>query len=98
MDTFFTLGLLFCVIYTLVRGTQDVVEWLATTRRRWLSARHENRHPWGEFLQARTRAIDWLFSGEGDDSCAGDDAAIARTLSVTAAQVYSIRTRDRRND
>lgn len=52
-------------------------------------------HPWADFLHHRARAIDWLYSGEGDERCKADDTAIARTLSMDTVQVYLIRTRDR---
>jgi len=52
-------------------------------------------HPWADFLHHRARAIDWLFSGEGDPKCKEDDFAIARTLSMDPVQVFLIRSRDR---
>jgi hypothetical protein len=52
-------------------------------------------HPWSDFLHHRARAIDWLYSGEGNEACKGNDGAIAGTLSMDPTQVYLIRTRDR---
>jgi hypothetical protein len=52
-------------------------------------------HPWADFLHHRARAIDWLYSGEVDNGCKGNDAVIAQTLSMTSTQVFLIRTRDR---
>jgi hypothetical protein len=52
-------------------------------------------HPWADFLHHRARAIDWLYAGEGSGHCKGDDAAIAKTLSMDPVQVTLIRTRDR---
>lgn len=51
-------------------------------------------HPWGDFLHYRARAIDWLYSDK-DSRCAGNDAYIAKHLSMTATQVILIRIRDR---
>jgi len=51
-------------------------------------------HPWADFLHHRARAIDWLYA-EGVEGCKGNDARIARTLSMERVQVYLIRTRDR---
>jgi len=50
-------------------------------------------HPWADFLEARARAIDWLYY-RGPEETRHDDAAIARTLSMDPTQVYLIRTRD----
>lgn len=55
-------------------------------------------HPWADFLHHRARAIDWLYSGEGYPACAGNDGAVARTLSMDPVQVMLIRTRDRSID
>lgn len=52
-------------------------------------------HPWADFLHHRARVIDWLYSGEVDNGCKGNDAAIAYTLSMEPTQVLLIRTRDR---
>lgn len=52
-------------------------------------------HPWADFLHHRARVIDWLYSGEGDPACLGNEIHIARTLSMTATQVMLIRTRNR---
>jgi hypothetical protein len=49
-------------------------------------------HPWADFLNARARAIDWLYYREGP--CMHDDAAIAKTLSMDPMQVMLIRRRD----
>lgn len=55
-------------------------------------------HPWENFLTARAAAIDWMYSGEGDPACKGNDAAIAQTLSMVPIQVEMIRTRNRSLD
>lgn len=47
--------------------------------------------PWGDFLTARAKAIDWLATRESDEQ-------IARTLSMDPVQVHLIRTRDRSTD
>jgi len=52
-------------------------------------------HPWADYLHHRARAIDWLFSGEGQASCKDDDAAVAKVLSMEPQQVMLIRMRDR---
>lgn len=52
-------------------------------------------HPWADFLHHRARAIDWLYSGEGDPICKQNDIQIAKTLSMEATQVMLIRTRNR---
>lgn len=52
-------------------------------------------NPWADFLHYRARVIDWLFDGEGDPKCKGNDAAIAQTLSMGHLQVTMIRTRVR---
>lgn len=49
-------------------------------------------HPWADFLNARARAIDWLYYREGP--CMHSDAAIAKTLSMDPTQVMLIRRRD----
>lgn len=54
-------------------------------------------HPWADFLHHRARAIDWLYAGEGNPYSKGNDAVIAKTLSMDRSQVYLIRTRDRSN-
>ncbi len=52
-------------------------------------------HPWADFLHYRAIVIDWLYSGEGDPDCCGDDRAVAKVLSMDPIQVCFIRTRDR---
>jgi hypothetical protein len=56
---------------------------------------HGKGHPWADFLHHRARAIDWLYSGEGDPICKQNDIQIAKTLSMEATQVMLIRTRNR---
>jgi hypothetical protein len=51
-------------------------------------------HPWADFLDARARAIDWLYYQNPDMSTHHNDEAIARALSMDRVQVYLIRTRD----
>lgn len=51
-------------------------------------------HPWQDFLDARARAIDWLYYQNPDMTTHHDDEAIAKSLSMDRAQVYLIRTRD----
>lgn len=52
-------------------------------------------HPWADFLHHRARTIDWLYSGEGNPVCRENEIHIAMTLSMTATQVFMIRTRNR---
>lgn len=51
-------------------------------------------HPWQDFLDARARAIDWLYYQNPKMDTHHNDEAIARTLSMDRVQVYLIRTRD----
>ena len=48
-------------------------------------------HPWADFLYHRARAIQWLYDGEASDGCKGNDAEIARILSMDTTQVMLIR-------
>ena len=54
---------------------------------RWKMSETNYSHPWGDFLEARRRAILWLHYERGQD-----DAEVARTLSMDTNQVYLIRT------
>lgn len=53
-------------------------------------------HPWAAFLDARARAIDWLYYRNPDMATHHNDEAIAKSLSMDRVQVYLIRTRDER--
>lgn len=44
-------------------------------------------HPWGDFLDARVRAIEWMHTDMGYE-----DYQIARALSMDETQVNLIRT------
>jgi hypothetical protein len=55
-------------------------------------------HCWADFLHHRARVIDWLYAGKGADHCKGNDAKIAKNLSMDTIQVYLIRMRDRSLD
>lgn len=45
----------------------------------------EDEHPWNDFLEARKRAIVWLYeNGHTDED-------IAEALSISESRVYTIR-------
>lgn len=50
-------------------------------------------HPWADFLEARARAIDWMYYGDVKEYRL-NDAAIAKALSMDPMQVTLIRMRD----
>jgi hypothetical protein len=52
-------------------------------------------HPWLDFLHYRAIAVDWLYSGNSNERCRGNDAEISRVLSMTPEQVKLIRERRR---
>lgn len=56
----------------------------------------ERGTPWGNFLDARAKVIDWLYYQNPDMATHRNDAEIARTLSMDSLQVTLIRTRDER--
>lgn len=93
-DAFFNAGLAFCVFYTLLHSSRGLLNLLADYRRRLREAQ-DDQHPWVAFLQARAHAIDWLYSGEGDERCKCNDAEIARIINITELQVKLIRTKER---
>lgn len=93
-NDFFNACLAFCVLYTLLHSSRGWLNLLADYRRRLREAQDE-QHPWVAFLEARAHAIDWLYSGEGDELCKCNDAEIARILNVTELQVKLIRTKER---
>lgn len=51
-------------------------------------------HPWAKFLESRADVIDWLYSGEGDETCKNNFSRIASTLSMDAVQVELIHKRN----
>lgn len=93
-DALFTAGLFICVMYTLIHSAVSLMNFIATYRRK-LSEASDDKHPWVAFLDARARAIHWLYSGEGDERCKCNDAEIARILNLTELQVQLIRTMER---
>lgn len=94
--TMINIGIVFCVAYTAIRATIDLIEHAHRFAAKRAELRSETEsHPWMAFLYARSRVIDWLYSGEGDEQCKGSDANIAALLRLEPENVRSIRTRDR---